>query len=35
MFRAAWYGPCRTIAPFLDELAAGRSDVTIAKLNVD
>jgi thioredoxin len=34
-FWAAWCGPCRMIAPILDELAAERSDVTIAKLNVD
>jgi len=34
-FWAAWCGPCRTIGPILDELAAERSDVTIAKLNVD
>ena len=34
-FWAAWCGPCRMIAPILDELASERSDVTFAKLNVD
>lgn len=34
-FWAAWCGPCRVIAPILDELASQRTDVTFAKLNVD
>lgn len=34
-FWAAWCGPCRTIAPILDELAVERPDVKFAKLNVD
>jgi thioredoxin 1 len=34
-FWAAWCGPCRTIAPILDELAQERTDLRIGKLNVD
>ncbi|HWW61888.1 MAG TPA: thioredoxin [Thermoanaerobaculia bacterium] len=34
-FWAPWCGPCRMIAPILDQLAAERTDVRIGKLNVD
>jgi thioredoxin 1 len=35
-FWAEWCGPCKMIAPMLDEIAAEYKDkVTIAKLNID
>ncbi len=35
-FWAEWCGPCKMIAPMLDELAEDFADrVTIAKLNID
>jgi len=34
-FFADWCGPCRMIAPILDELAEENPDVKIVKVNVD
>ena len=34
-FWAVWCGPCRMIAPFLEEIAAEDESVTIGKVNVD
>ena len=34
-FWAPWCGPCRVIAPILEEMAAERDDLRIVKLNID
>lgn len=34
-FWAPWCGPCRVVAPVLEEIAGEREDVRIVKLNTD
>ncbi len=34
-FWAPWCGPCRMVAPIVAEIAKGREDILVGKVNVD
>ena len=34
-FFATWCGPCKMVAPIIDEVAAEREDVKVCKIDVD
>lgn len=34
-FWAVWCGPCKAVAPIIDEIAEERQDIKVGKVNVD
>ena len=34
-FYAEWCAPCRMVSPIVDEIAEERTDIVVAKINVD
>lgn len=34
-FFATWCGPCRMVAPIVEDIAAQREDLAVGKINVD
>ena len=34
-FFASWCGPCRMVAPILDEIAEEREDIKVCKVDID